>query len=270
MSFFATLSMQQLGTFFKVVEESLVVRSHRDLFDWLHDDVQHFLPHDILIAAWGDFSLGLINLDIISYLPGLRTTEVERQELLPFLRSAFVQWMDSDRLPYAFSLNGSHPRPAQHTLSSDFGKALAHMNTALVQGIKDERGRHDCLYVALSHDSHFNGCASESMELLLPYLDAALRKVVHLPEQYPEPYEPKPDSAMDKNNAAEDHDLSEREVEIMRWVCNGKTNPEIGSILDISAFTVKNHLQRIFRKLDVINRAQAVSKIEKLGISFNG
>jgi DNA-binding CsgD family transcriptional regulator len=47
----------------------------------------------------------------------------------------------------------------------------------------------------------------------------------------------------------------------MEWVGKGKTNPEIGMILNISPFTVKNHLQRIFKKLDVMNRAQAVAQI---------
>jgi DNA-binding CsgD family transcriptional regulator len=49
----------------------------------------------------------------------------------------------------------------------------------------------------------------------------------------------------------------------MDWVRMGKTNAEIGSILSISSFTVKNHLQHIFKKLDVYNRMQAVSKIER-------
>ena len=34
-------------------------------------------------------------------------------------------------------------------------------------------------------------------------------------------------------------------------------------ILDISTFTVKNHLQRVFRSLNVSNRAQAVSKLQR-------
>jgi DNA-binding CsgD family transcriptional regulator len=34
-------------------------------------------------------------------------------------------------------------------------------------------------------------------------------------------------------------------------------------ILNISAFTVKNHLQRIFKKLDVLNRAQAATKYNR-------
>jgi DNA-binding CsgD family transcriptional regulator len=34
--------------------------------------------------------------------------------------------------------------------------------------------------------------------------------------------------------------------------------------LDISAFTVKNHVQRVFKKLNVSNRAQAVSTLNSL------
>ena len=44
----------------------------------------------------------------------------------------------------------------------------------------------------------------------------------------------------------------------------GKTNAEIGIILSISAFTVKNHMQHIFKKLDVYNRTRAVSKMEAI------
>jgi DNA-binding CsgD family transcriptional regulator len=61
----------------------------------------------------------------------------------------------------------------------------------------------------------------------------------------------------------EDAGISSREQEVLSWVRAGKTNYEIGQILNISAFTVKNHLQRIYRKIDVINRAQAVAKLEE-------
>jgi len=52
---------------------------------------------------------------------------------------------------------------------------------------------------------------------------------------------------------------------VLYWVAKGKTNPEIAQILDISSFTVKNHMQRVFKKLDVSNRAQAVSKYRPSG-----
>ena len=54
--------------------------------------------------------------------------------------------------------------------------------------------------------------------------------------------------------------LTEREREILKWVYNGKSNGEVGAILAISPLTVKNHVQKILRKLNVVNRAQAVGK----------
>jgi transcriptional regulator EpsA len=57
-----------------------------------------------------------------------------------------------------------------------------------------------------------------------------------------------------------DSELSDRETEILRWVRDGKSNQEIGAILSISPLTVKNHMQRILRKLQASNRTQAVSK----------
>jgi DNA-binding CsgD family transcriptional regulator len=99
------------------------------------------------------------------------------------------------------------------------------------------------------------------MSLVLPYIDTALRQVVHLPHQAHATINVA--SALGSRFLIE-HDLSEREVEILDWIAMGKTNPEIGLILDISAFTVKNHVQRVFKKLDVSNRAQAVSKLNSM------
>jgi transcriptional regulator EpsA len=54
--------------------------------------------------------------------------------------------------------------------------------------------------------------------------------------------------------------VTEREQEILKWIHLGKSNIEIGTILGISPLTVKNHVQKILRKLNVQNRAQAVGK----------
>ncbi|MGH9566779.1 MAG: response regulator transcription factor, partial [Candidatus Angelobacter sp.] len=62
---------------------------------------------------------------------------------------------------------------------------------------------------------------------------------------------------------SKNYGLSARETEILDWVGAGKTNSEIASILGISLYTVKNHLRHIFKKLDVYNRVQAVSKISQ-------
>lgn len=44
------------------------------------------------------------------------------------------------------------------------------------------------------------------------------------------------------------------------WIRLGKSNFEIGTILGISPLTVKNHVQKILRKLNVRNRTQAVGR----------
>jgi len=60
--------------------------------------------------------------------------------------------------------------------------------------------------------------------------------------------------------------ITPREQEILRWIYLGKSNFEIGAILSISPLTVKNHVQKILRKLNVVNRAQAVGKALDLRI----
>lgn len=52
--------------------------------------------------------------------------------------------------------------------------------------------------------------------------------------------------------------LSPREDEVMLWLSEGKSNEEIGIILSISHHTVKNHLDRIYRKIGVDNRHAAM------------
>jgi DNA-binding CsgD family transcriptional regulator len=51
--------------------------------------------------------------------------------------------------------------------------------------------------------------------------------------------------------------LTAREREVMQWVCAGKSNGEIATILTISAHTVKDHLKQVYIKLGVENRTAA-------------
>jgi len=52
--------------------------------------------------------------------------------------------------------------------------------------------------------------------------------------------------------------LTKKEVRVLRLVACGKTNKEIAKKLFVSEKTVKNHLNHIYRKLRVKNRAQAM------------
>ena len=54
--------------------------------------------------------------------------------------------------------------------------------------------------------------------------------------------------------------VSDRECDILRLVGNGLSNKRIAHALKIAPETVKSHLKRIFVKLEVTSRAEAVSR----------
>jgi LuxR family quorum sensing-dependent transcriptional regulator len=60
--------------------------------------------------------------------------------------------------------------------------------------------------------------------------------------------------------------MSARELECLRWVAAGKSDWEIGSILSISAATVKFHLNGARAKLGARTRAQAVARLVLAGL----
>ena len=68
------------------------------------------------------------------------------------------------------------------------------------------------------------------------------------------------DSAFPRHNQALLEPLTERELEILRLIAAGLTNPEIGEQLVISSETVKKHASNIYGKLGVKNRTEAASR----------
>lgn len=60
--------------------------------------------------------------------------------------------------------------------------------------------------------------------------------------------------------------LSNREMEVLECLAQGKTTSQIASELFISENTVKTHVRHILEKLDASNRAEAVSKATQMGL----
>ncbi len=58
--------------------------------------------------------------------------------------------------------------------------------------------------------------------------------------------------------------ISERELEVLQLMSQGMSNQEIGDALFVSLNTVKTHAARIFEKLEVQRRTQAIEKAKRL------
>jgi DNA-binding NarL/FixJ family response regulator len=60
--------------------------------------------------------------------------------------------------------------------------------------------------------------------------------------------------------------LTARELDVLQLMADGASNLNICATLFISSSTVKTHVSAILRKLDVVNRTQAVSKARTIGL----
>lgn len=60
--------------------------------------------------------------------------------------------------------------------------------------------------------------------------------------------------------------LSERERQVLTLIADGKSAPEIGRMLFLSTATVKSHLQALYEKLGVSDRAAAVAEAMRRGL----
>lgn len=60
--------------------------------------------------------------------------------------------------------------------------------------------------------------------------------------------------------------LTDREIDCLNWTAAGKTSAEIADILNLSEHTVNHYLNRATKKLDTVNRTQAVAKALRVGL----
>jgi DNA-binding NarL/FixJ family response regulator len=59
--------------------------------------------------------------------------------------------------------------------------------------------------------------------------------------------------------------LTPRQLQLLRLVADGKTNKEIAATLNLSQFTVKNHMRRVMRQVEAASRHDAVSLVRATG-----
>ncbi|MBA3696172.1 MAG: helix-turn-helix transcriptional regulator [Methylotenera sp.] len=244
-----------LEKIFSIIKHSYSIDKHIDFFNWLQNSVNEILPHNLLLASWGDFENTLesnnLSYDVASNLTGISTQMVldlaaEVDDLMMYLHG---HWIENDRRWYVINqLQSRH----DGNLPMDFISKLNQTNSLLVYGVSDVRGSNECLYVFFNEPAIFD-VGDSVMGLIMPHIDTVLRKIQHI-----EPIEMPNALATVARVFSE---LSARELEIIHWVKSGKTNTEIGMILEISQNTVKSHLKRIFHKLNVTRRAQAVAML---------
>lgn len=240
----ATLNTRELEHYLFVVESSLQVRKSHQFFLWAQGQLQSLLPHEILFCAHGDLQRRDYSVARFTGAPFPDEQFARIRHPEHGLVARVIQaWKKNWEEPCCFSQNGHlglHPQVellmAEHGLSN-----LACHGTRSVNG-----GSNSCfIFARMPRAPGPRQCYL--LELLLPHLHAAYVRTI-IDERRELRLPPAPCA------------LTAREIEILRWVSEGKSNHQIGDTLRISPLTVKNHIQNILKKLEVQNRAQAVTR----------
>ena len=238
----------------QLLESTDFVKTEDQFIQWIDVDLQVFFPHGAFICGVGRLhKKGISPIKLISshfpeeYLKLLKQPDglIFSSAIRNWLRTSEVQLVDPGAPDF------SMPPGLDSAWLTQF-KASGLKNLA-AYGLLDYT-RHYVSYFSfhkipeLLHAAH-----RRRLKMLVPHLNVALLKVLHI----------------DKTNTKKviaSQALTERELEVLTWVGEGKTSAEIASILGIARNTVRNQIQNTLIKLRVNTRSQAVAKAMKKGL----
>lgn len=165
-----------------------------------------------------------------------------------------------------------------HEFAKTGGRAIRVMETLLLQALVLQEGDRertdksaralDCLNQAFNipHHGHYMRLFLDEGKPMAELLKSAHSKNIHSSEAK---------ALLDVFSSAEEQKailvqpliepLSERELEVLRYLATGMSNQAIADQLFVSLAAVKWHARNIYGKLEVNNRTQAVAKARELG-----
>ena len=226
------------------IECSIKVSRRPQFFLWSQGALQGLLPHEMLICVFGDFTQFRFKYDIFS------STKIEQPFIDALLDpldgpvNALVRhWVNGRRAPLQYPASEARPGEAAAFASLrrlGCGHVMAH-------GPREIVGDEGSFFVFAQMPVKPDENRLRYLDIMVPHLHMALYRML-------------PNESANLVVPNQERILSARELEVLSWVREGKTNQQIGDVLNISPLTVKNHVQKILRKLGVSNRLQAVSK----------
>jgi len=241
------LSEREQEHLVRVIESAIYVRKRHQFFLWAQGQLQSLLPHDIMVCVQVSNSDETVHVECLHSVP-LEAAVLDHlcnsRDGLAVRLAQYCRFRN--HLPCIVEQGTRDATHPLHCFAVELEKH--HLRNAIVHGTDRLRGGAS-FFVLFAMPENPASRHSYFLELMLPHLQMALLRVM---------------ASVSDDSLSSQIDVpklvTDREVEVLRWVKEGKSNHEIGAILGISPLTVKNHVQKIYRKLNVQNRAQAVSR----------
>jgi len=238
-----------------VFEESLRVCKREQFFSWLQGSMQSLIPHEVLICGvslksqshlhFESFvSTRYVNDQHIRNVTGYENSIVNRvvdawkKDLRPILISHTLDEVD----------NGPYRVPFVE--SEEVLKQLELRNIA-AHGVSNKEGDIITFFSFSRIVDEPNPRHAYILQLLVPQMHHAFLRVMNDRQKsmYKSVELGQGSETILKNVQTEKQLISPREIEVLRWVYSGKTNPEIADILYVSVNTIKNHVHNAISKL---------------------
>jgi len=239
-----------------IMDASLRVHARHHFFTWTQGVLQDLVKHEALICALRNAEPMSFQVDSFSTSPlePALFSDMFRQDtsMVPHI---IKTWEENSYRPVVCEM-GPASQFAQSSLARELNRIGA--DTVITHGTYDAFGKPASLFTFACRAQTMGQKQIYCIELIVPFLHQAwVRTQIDRPAE---------SAGAHPGGAGL---LTSREQEILRWIHLGKSNIEVGTILEISPLTVKNHVQKILRKLNVQNRTQAVVKALALRILNN-
>ena len=246
------LTAHERELFTEIVESSLRVFGRHHFFGWTQGLVQTLLPHEILLCGVDDGSRQGMSMH---HFAGSRYFKEEHFAALCVPHDGLVsrllaEWQVSGAPVLIDGASGGQNGRAvlsEMVQRNELRNIAAHAIRGAGRGIV---GFYGFSRIPGELGPHIAYLA----ELIVPYIHSTFVRVLGNERK----------SAAGSARAG--RGITARETEILRWIKQGKTNLEIARALNLSPWTVKNHVQTILKKLSAQTRGHAVARAMSLGI----
>jgi transcriptional regulator EpsA len=236
------------------------VRRRYQFFTWLQGQLDPLLPHTVALCGAYSRARRQLMFEVFNTVPLAPGAQLQlsspESPLVQHLAQAWVQGEGRPLIRQLADLARAVPGAEVQALVS------AGAERVLVHGVSlpDRLAEIVTLFV-LAGPGQARGNAAGPIDRLLdlavhPMHAAFLRTLSFERELGGQPVRPLSSATASTLRTPR---VTAREAQILSWVREGMNNQQIGVELGISALTVKNHIQKILRKLGASNRAHAVA-----------
>jgi transcriptional regulator EpsA len=250
------------------IECAVKVHRRYQFFFWTQDSIQVILPHQLAICGYYDRARKEVRLEALNSIvvpaPVLAMLTDGRSLLMQHVITA---WINNRGHALAVHLPALAQRGTSLASSAELLTAAGFVDL-LVHGVSRPQRSADIetLFVFASPGAAVTKSQVASIELLLPNLHSTYLRVQAIEREIAEAGSQPCNTAPGFSGTS----ISEREEQVLAWVREGMSNQEIGEQLGISPLTVKNHIQKILRKLGAANRTQAVARAISMNLLVGG